>query len=409
MISYYRYPYLFGILCILLQGVSLYSRAQPTYAFTYSTGTYSDLTGATSLNNGQLWDDNDTLIPIGFTFELYDQTFDSIHISDLVWFQLNGDYFIEAFFADFMDRGSGTGTSLSPKSFSLSGTAGNQILKIQWKNAGFLFEDLHAGTLNDSVNVQLWLYENASTVEIHVGPNSVQKPNSSYNFAEGPRTGLRTYFGENLTVSGPADDPILDTTVAHLTGTPSDSGIYRFTRCVTPVADFSFSIDSVDSVTFTNTSTNADSIFWDFGDDSTSTTQNPIHVYTDTGFFQVTLAIESNCEVDTITQTLYIAYVPPISILENAEEIRLELLVFPNPTNDILNISLKDIGVSNLTYEKHQILISDILGRVCYLDDKALLYSGESLPIDVSELEDGLYSIQVKIGNTVLSKKIFKQ
>ena len=39
------------------------------------------------------------------------------------------------------------------------------------------------------------------------------------------------------------------------------------------------------TVTFVNTSTGASVFLWDFGDGFTSTLENPVHVYTVTGFF----------------------------------------------------------------------------------------------------------------------------
>ncbi len=36
-------------------------------------------------------------------------------------------------------------------------------------------------------------------------------------------------------------------------------------------------------VQFTDTSSGADSVLWDFGDDSTATERNPMHTYTENG------------------------------------------------------------------------------------------------------------------------------
>jgi PKD repeat protein len=64
-------------------------------------------------------------------------------------------------------------------------------------------------------------------------------------------------------------------------------------------------------VSFTGSSTpNAVSWSWNFGDGSTSTLQNPVHVYTATGNYSVTLAVTSaqGC-IDTITRVPYIRVV----------------------------------------------------------------------------------------------------
>ena len=59
-----------------------------------------------------------------------------------------------------------------------------------------------------------------------------------------------------------------------------------------PTANFSFSGDNKeapDTVTFVNTSANATSYSWDFGDGNNSTVANPQHTYSSAGTFTVTL------------------------------------------------------------------------------------------------------------------------
>ena len=63
-----------------------------------------------------------------------------------------------------------------------------------------------------------------------------------------------------------------------------------------PTADFSFSRnDSIvpDTVTFHNLSTNADSYKWDFGDNTTSSATNPVHIYTDTATTTYSIVLKS--------------------------------------------------------------------------------------------------------------------
>ena len=68
------------------------------------------------------------------------------------------------------------------------------------------------------------------------------------------------------------------------------------------------------TVQFANTSTGATTYFWRFGDGTTSTDINPVHTYTTTGVFDVTL-IASNgaggCS-DSITQKAFVKISPPV-------------------------------------------------------------------------------------------------
>ncbi|MES2592611.1 MAG: choice-of-anchor L domain-containing protein [Bacteroidota bacterium] len=62
-------------------------------------------------------------------------------------------------------------------------------------------------------------------------------------------------------------------------------------------ADFYFNVDSANEVTFTNYSSSNDSIIsyaWDFGDNTGSISQNPIHQYTSNGSYTVCLTITSS-------------------------------------------------------------------------------------------------------------------
>jgi PKD repeat protein len=71
-----------------------------------------------------------------------------------------------------------------------------------------------------------------------------------------------------------------------------------------PTANFTFDPSEVtvyDEVTFTNTSTEADSYAWDFGDGSTSFDANPTHVYKSAGTFTVKL-VATNKDGDTEVQ-----------------------------------------------------------------------------------------------------------
>lgn len=64
-------------------------------------------------------------------------------------------------------------------------------------------------------------------------------------------------------------------------------------------------------VTFTNTSSEATSYLWNFGDGNTSTSANPIHTYNAYGVFTVTLTATGADGVDTLTRTNYITSINP--------------------------------------------------------------------------------------------------
>jgi gliding motility-associated-like protein len=83
---------------------------------------------------------------------------------------------------------------------------------------------------------------------------------------------------------------------------------------VNPAAVASFTADPVISyndastpIRFVNTSQNADTYLWDFGDQTTGTDPSPAHAYTKAGVYTVTLVVDNqyNCP-DSLTRTDYI-------------------------------------------------------------------------------------------------------
>lgn len=68
-----------------------------------------------------------------------------------------------------------------------------------------------------------------------------------------------------------------------------------------------FSIQQInDNVTCTNLSSNYESVLWDFGDGATSFNEDPIHTYSASGTYEITLSAFSNsgCLVDTHSSTI---------------------------------------------------------------------------------------------------------
>jgi PKD repeat protein len=97
-----------------------------------------------------------------------------------------------------------------------------------------------------------------------------------------------------------------------------------------------FSTDAIDpevgqEVYFTNTSKYADSYEWDFGDGVISTAENPMHIFTGTGVFEVTLtAINANMkDVAKMTIEIFIPTLLEVDVFEWNEELN-----FDNPIAD---------------------------------------------------------------------------
>jgi len=81
-----------------------------------------------------------------------------------------------------------------------------------------------------------------------------------------------------------------------------------------PTANFSFSGNGLSAI-FTNTSTNATTYLWDFGDGNTSTMTSPTHTYAIVGTFTVTLTATSSCGSITSTQQVVIGGAAPLPVM----------------------------------------------------------------------------------------------
>ncbi len=222
------------------------SLASGDYSFSGTTGTYAELTDAISINNGQLWDDPIGSVPIGFTFKLYDIMLDTVYfgmglgglVSSAIDINFEADYAIIPFEADLIDRGELAGISQSPISYKLEGNAGSRILKIEWKNAGFVGEIGALGTLDDYVNFQVWLFEGSNDIEMHYGPSMVSNPVISYEGETGAFVGVSDKdLVNSYLLSGSPDNPELSDTLVTLDGTPADGTIYRFSNLTAGVDD----------------------------------------------------------------------------------------------------------------------------------------------------------------------------
>lgn len=97
-----------------------------------------------------------------------------------------------------------------------------------------------------------------------------------------------------------------------------------------PVASFTnqSTVCKFSNTLFTNTSTNATSYFWDFGDGGTSTQTNPTHSYSTAGTYTITLIAENDCHCkDTFQNVITVDSLPgptitcPSTVCANDTEI----------------------------------------------------------------------------------------
>jgi hypothetical protein len=79
------------------------------------------------------------------------------------------------------------------------------------------------------------------------------------------------------------------------------------------------------------------------------------------------------------------------------------LRIFPNPTNQLLNIAFE-----NETIKMVELVISDVMGRYLYKEKIQLYFGDLSEAIDVSKLKSGVYFIEIKTDKGHIVRKFIK-
>lgn len=233
---------------LLLGGHLLQAQFFPYYFSVEDEATYTPLTDSISLNEGAIWDDPDFMVPLGFDFDLYDYSTNTILIGGVATFAFP-DAMDEAlpiiipYGSDIIDIGEINGIeSESEISYKIEGAAGNKIAKIEWKNVGFYDEVSDLGTANNTLSFQLWLYEGSNDIEIHFGPNDIED-DALVHGGIGPFAGIINGYNFNTDelaefwyLTGDPQSPTIDTLLdlenyedfIGLDDDPANGTIYRF-------------------------------------------------------------------------------------------------------------------------------------------------------------------------------------
>ncbi|MEM7657530.1 MAG: PKD domain-containing protein, partial [Bacteroidota bacterium] len=172
-----------------------------------------------------------------------------------------------------------------------------------------------------------------------------------------------------------------------------ESACRRSTARAVPISGSAFADFLVDgdtifsaSVPFSDASLLAESWLWDFGDGTTSTEQSPVHMYADTGVYEVSLQITGpeGC-TDAIVKTITV--IPRPTAVDNwlIDE---ALTIYPNPGTGLFQVVLPTSATGTL-----QLQVMNQMGQVM---TRMQLNSSESKQtIDLSDQAAGVYLVQL--------------
>ncbi len=150
---------------------------------------------------------------------------------------------------------------------------------------------------------------------------------------------------------------------------------------------------------FTNTSTNAVTYSWNFGDSSPlDNSANPTHTYTVNGTYTVTLTVTGPCGTETYTQVIVIS---EVGIQD--QDLANSLSLFPNPNGGQFTLSFAFESASDVIID-----VIDIRGARVYQESLNGI-TGYNKEISLTNAEAGLYFVRIQTTNGVVTKKIVVQ
>lgn len=155
------------------------------------------------------------------------------------------------------------------------------------------------------------------------------------------------------------------------------------------IASFTQVVNNM-SVAFTNTSSFVTGgYFWNFDDGTTSTEQNPTHIYAQNGNYHVSLVVQNQCGTDSVNVLV------PISVVSIADQTASSsVIVFPSPTTGMLYIKIGNSIQGNQRYA-----IYNNVGQA--IQQGELKYNqGENIAeINIETLSVGYYFIKLSLIN----------
>jgi serine protease len=166
-----------------------------------------------------------------------------------------------------------------------------------------------------------------------------------------------------------------------------------------PQAAFSVSGDLETSlpINFADQSTDATSWYWQFGDGTNSTSQNPSHTYSQMSNYNVLLTVTATDGCQNTTSNL-------VAVITGLEDTNSDVFAYPNPTrNEPVTVEINDkAGV------QVKLNLINLLGQPAYEDEFQTASDKTLRVIPLKNLSDGIFILQIKVGSRIITKKIVK-
>ncbi len=239
-----------------------------------------------------------------------------------------------------------------------------------------------------------WVRNNYPSIELYESDESHPSIYGTYLaacvffatfYAESPLGG--SYFPSPISQT---DATILQTAAQNIVIDSLD--VWRINANL-PDASYQYDINGA-TVNFTNASQGNNSVLfdWNFGDGNFSVDTNPVHTYSSTGTYTVTLIARTGCASDTSTAEVNIS-----SMIGINKTVKEDIEIYPNPFKNQLSIKSENVDI-----QKIQLISVD--GKLI----TTVNYKNEGLILNVEYLLAGIYFIHVIKNESVIRKKLIK-
>lgn len=137
---------------------------------------------------------------------------------------------------------------------------------------------------------------------------------------------------------------------------------------------------------------------WQLGDGTMDTAENPIHAYTATGDYLVSLTVSNNCGTKTVAQLIHVDLTTGIVSLKSDQTA--DVILYPNPGKDIITIQSK-----NPELRMNRIAIYNMIGAKVY---ETSVNSVVKKQVSVSDLSSGTYLLKILTNKNIIITRKFQ-
>lgn len=165
----------------------------------------------------------------------------------------------------------------------------------------------------------------------------------------------------------------------------ADSIFYNVLAMDLPVSNFSYTVN-MNELQMINSSIQAQSYSWDFGDGNTSVDENPSHEFTRGGNHTISLTVQNLCGSEIVSKEIKTSY----------DDL---LKIYPNPSNGLFSIDLSQIIYSKAIWYVYDTKGSQIRSGIVSTYDNLLQFN-------LKGMSSGVYILKLNIDEEVLQRKL---